>query len=66
MLAKIDSLILYGPKPSATSTRTGLVSFNSRTIHATDLSFFLDQEGVAVRTGNCIVFDNYYIVLYYF
>jgi cysteine desulfurase / selenocysteine lyase len=32
--------------------RTGVVAFNSKTIHANDLSFFLDQEGVAVRTGH--------------
>ena len=31
---------------------TGLVAFNCKTVHATDLSFFLDQEGVAVRTGH--------------
>lgn len=51
-LAEIDSLSLYGPSPhSAHTERTGLVAFNSKTIHAADLSFFLDQEGVAVRTG---------------
>jgi cysteine desulfurase/selenocysteine lyase len=32
--------------------RTGLVSFNCDGIHPTDLSFFLDQEGVALRTGH--------------
>ena len=32
--------------------RTGLVSFNSDSIHPTDLSFFLDREGVALRTGH--------------
>ena len=31
---------------------SGLVAFNCKTVHATDLSFFLDQEGVAVRTGH--------------
>jgi len=49
-LASIESLELYGPKPPA--ERTGLVAFNCKTVHATDLSFFLDQEGVAVRTGH--------------
>lgn len=33
-------------------SRTGLVAFNCDSVHATDLSFFLDQEGVAVRTGH--------------
>jgi selenocysteine lyase/cysteine desulfurase len=52
-LALVGGLTLYGP---ATTTgtgpkRTGLVAFNCDTVHATDLSFFLDQEGVAVRTG---------------
>jgi len=51
-LSTVDSLQLYGPTPSDHSPRTGLVAFNSRTVHATDLSFFLDQEGVAVRTGH--------------
>lgn len=32
--------------------RTGLVAFNSAAVHPTDLSFFLDQEGVALRTGH--------------
>lgn len=50
-LSEIEGLELYGPATSSAS-RTGLVAFNSKTIHATDLSFFLDQEGVAVRTGH--------------
>lgn len=32
--------------------RTGVVAFNCKSIHPTDLSFFLDQEGVALRTGH--------------
>jgi cysteine desulfurase/selenocysteine lyase len=52
-LAKIDGLTLYGPPAEpGTFKRTGLVAFNSNNVHATDLSFFLDQEGVAVRTGH--------------
>mmetsp|Transcript_31803 Transcript_31803/g.53657 ORF Transcript_31803/g.53657 Transcript_31803/m.53657 type:complete len:465 (-) Transcript_31803:58-1452(-) len=52
-LAKIDGLTLLGPSTTEPGAqRTGLVAFNSNTIHATDLSFFLDQEGVAVRTGH--------------
>ena len=55
-LATIDDLVLYGPAPAIDPdekpNRTGLVTFNSKSVHATDLSFFLDQEGVAVRTGH--------------
>ena len=43
-------LTLYGP--SDVSKRNGLVAFNCNKVHATDLSFFLDQEGIAVRTGH--------------
>jgi cysteine desulfurase/selenocysteine lyase len=51
-LAGIDQLQLYGPALKSRSERTGLVSFNAKTVHAADLGFFLDQEGVAVRTGS--------------
>eukprot|EP01041_Mallomonas_annulata_P007351 gene7351-15004_t len=50
-LATVSGLRLYGPSPKQ-AVRTGLVAFNSVTVHASDLSFFLDQEGVAVRTGH--------------
>lgn len=48
-LAAMKELQLLGP--SDTSLRSGLVAFNAKTVHASDLSFFLDQEGIAVRTG---------------
>lgn len=51
-LASRSDLTLYGPPPSAEHRRGGLVSFNHQHIHATDLAFFLDQEGVAVRSGH--------------
>jgi len=53
-LALVGGLTLYGPPNDGPSgaKRTGLVSFNCDSVHATDLSFFLDQEGVAVRTGH--------------
>lgn len=56
-LGAIPGLVLYGPPPSsklcgAAIERTGLVAFTCKDVHATDLSFFLDQEGVAVRTGH--------------
>lgn len=50
-LEAVGGLTLYGPSTRQT-TRTGLVAFNCPSVHATDLSFFLDQEGVAVRTGH--------------
>jgi cysteine desulfurase/selenocysteine lyase len=52
-LAAVGGLTLYGPGThDRRNPRTGLVSFNADTVHAADLSFFLDQEGVAVRTGH--------------
>lgn len=52
-LLTIDDLELYGPNPNVYDIdRTGLVAFNCKTVHASDVSFFLDQEGVAVRTGH--------------
>jgi len=29
-----------------------LVAFNSDKVHASDLAFFLDQEGLAIRSGH--------------
>jgi cysteine desulfurase / selenocysteine lyase len=59
-LTTVNGLTLYGPSPSAILSgqriqRTGLVAFNHNKIHATDMSFFLDQEGVAVRTGKLLL-----------
>ena len=53
-LSSIPNLELYGPNCMLPPypTRTGLVAFNHKTIHAADLAFFLDQEGIAVRTGH--------------
>lgn len=52
-LASIPDLVLFGPNPLTSGVeRSGLVAFNHKKIHATDLSFFLDQEGVCVRTGH--------------
>ena len=42
---QVDGLELYGPSTSTPGvTRTSLVAFNSKAVHATDLAFFLDQE----------------------
>lgn len=55
-LEKIPGVKIYGPSSAQAKEsgriRTGLVAFNVDKIHSTDLSFFLDQEGVAIRTGH--------------
>ena len=62
-LALVGGLSLYGPKTGPEgSKRTGLVAFNCDTVHPTDLSFFLDQEGVAVRTGEAEIALSYCIL----
>jgi len=56
----LGGLVLYGPSPEACEAapwespceRVGLVAFTSPAVHASDLTFFLDQEGVAVRSGH--------------
>jgi len=49
-LAKIEGIRIYGPRGSKRAT--ALVAFNYEGIHAADLAFFLDQEGVACRAGH--------------
>lgn len=49
-LTALPELTIYGPGRDL--PRGGLVAFNARHVHAADLSFFLDQDGVAVRTGH--------------
>jgi cysteine desulfurase/selenocysteine lyase len=44
------NLQIYGPQSS--TDRTALAAFNSRNVHASDIAFFLDQEGVCVRAGH--------------
>lgn len=46
-LQAIDGIHLYGP-----SDRIGALSFRIESVHAYDLGTFLDQMGVAVRTGH--------------
>lgn len=46
-LQTIDGIHLYGP-----SDRIGALSFRIEGVHAYDLGTFLDQMGVAVRTGH--------------
>ncbi|MFI0489007.1 MAG: cysteine desulfurase SufS [Yersinia sp. (in: enterobacteria)] len=46
-LSQIDSLTLYGP-----ATRAGVIAFNLGSHHAYDVGSFLDQYGIAIRTGH--------------
>lgn len=46
-LQQVPGLILYGP-----AVRTGVVAFNLGQHHAYDVGSFLDQYGIAIRTGH--------------
>ncbi|WP_019209880.1 cysteine desulfurase SufS [Yersinia massiliensis] len=46
-LSKISSLTLYGP-----TDRAGVIAFNLGPHHAYDVGSFLDQYGIAIRTGH--------------
>ncbi|MEX0887931.1 MAG: aminotransferase class V-fold PLP-dependent enzyme, partial [Patescibacteria group bacterium] len=49
-LAGVNGLAIYGPRDS--SRRSGAVSFNVAGIHPHDLATVLDEEGIAIRSGN--------------
>ncbi|CNI23565.1 bifunctional cysteine desulfurase/selenocysteine lyase [Yersinia massiliensis] len=46
-LSQISSLTLYGP-----TDRSGVIAFNLGPHHAYDVGSFLDQYGIAIRTGH--------------
>ncbi|MFH8134387.1 cysteine desulfurase SufS [Pantoea osteomyelitidis] len=46
-LASVPDLKIYGPQ-----TRTGVIAFNLGKHHAYDVGSFLDQYGIAIRTGH--------------
>jgi len=48
-LSSRSGITIYGP---LLQREVALVAFNVQGIHASDLSFFLDQEGVATRAGH--------------
>ena len=48
-MADAPGITVYGPKDS--SQRGGVVSFNLGDIHPHDLASILDEEGVAIRSG---------------
>jgi SufS family cysteine desulfurase len=47
-LEKIEGVVIYAKEVN----RVGVVSFNVKGIHASDIGTLLDQQGVAVRTGH--------------
>ncbi len=52
-LSEVPKLNLYGPKPAADGTgRAAIATFTVDGVHAQDLSTFLDQSGVAIRSGH--------------
>ena len=52
-LADVPKLKLYGPKPEADgSGRAAIATFTVDNLHAQDISTFLDQAGIAIRSGH--------------
>lgn len=52
-LSEVEGVRIYGPAPGADgSQRAALCAFNTASVHASDLAFFLDHEGVAIRSGH--------------
>ena len=49
-LREIEELVIFGPEPGG--DRGGVVSFHSSDVHPHDLGTYLDQQGIAVRTGH--------------
>ena len=49
-LEAVPGLTIYGPRNSA--DRGGVIAFNVAGIHPHDLATVLDQDGVAIRSGN--------------
>ncbi|MDA4114546.1 MAG: cysteine desulfurase [Thaumarchaeota archaeon] len=48
-MASVPGITVYGPRES--SRRGGVISFNLGDIHPHDLASILDEEGVAIRSG---------------
>lgn len=52
-ISAIPQVTLYGPKPNADGTgRAAIATFTVDGVHAQDLSTFLDQSGIAIRSGH--------------
>jgi cysteine desulfurase/selenocysteine lyase len=50
LLSEIKGIKIYGNKD--TKNRLGVISFNIEGIHPHDIAGFLDEEGIAVRSGH--------------
>lgn len=48
-LAAIDGVKIYGPADA--KKRGGVISFNVGPVHAHDVASLLDEEGIAIRSG---------------
>jgi cysteine desulfurase/selenocysteine lyase len=52
-ISAVPKVTLYGPKPNADGTgRAAIATFTVAGVHAQDLSTFLDQSGIAIRSGH--------------
>ncbi|MEL7510596.1 MAG: SufS family cysteine desulfurase [Cyanobacteria bacterium J06554_3] len=52
-ISQVPKVTLYGPKPAVDGTgRAAIATFTVDGVHAQDLSTFLDQSGVAIRSGH--------------
>ncbi|MEO1619734.1 MAG: SufS family cysteine desulfurase [Cyanobacteria bacterium J06632_3] len=52
-ISQVPQVTLYGPKPAADgSGRAAIATFTVDGVHAQDLSTFLDQSGIAIRSGH--------------
>ena len=45
-----EGVDVFGPRD--VDLRGGIISFNAKDVHPHDLGTFLDQEGIAIRTGH--------------
>jgi cysteine desulfurase/selenocysteine lyase len=49
-IVESEGVDLFGPRNA--EMRGGIISFNATDVHPHDLGTFLDQEGIAIRTGH--------------
>lgn len=52
-LGKMSGITIYGPPPKIDGTgRAALAAFTANEVHAHDLATFIDQSGIAIRSGH--------------
>ena len=49
-IVESEEVDLFGPRNA--DLRGGIISFNAKDVHPHDIGTFLDQEGIAIRTGH--------------